>query len=73
MSATKGFNHGYRLAKYDPKIAIQMMDSFANQSSPYVQAFGSGLLEYVEKDLSLEESKKLSKYLSQSKTLGRHL
>ena len=71
MSTTKGFNHGYSLAKYSTKMAIQLMDSFTDHSNPYVKGFGSGILEYVEKDLTLEESKKLRKHLDRSKSFGQ--
>ncbi len=66
----KGFNAGYLLEKYDPKLAKKILDSLKDKEIPYSQGYQAGVKEYARERVK-EQYKNRSQNKGKDKGLDR--
>lgn len=47
----KGFNAGYLLAKFDPKLSSQLLKDLKDKDLPYAKGYMEGVKEYTRERL----------------------
>lgn len=66
----KGFNAGYLLEKYDPKLAKMILNSLKDKEIPYSQGYQAGVKEFTRERVK-EQYKNRSQGTGKDKGLGR--